>query len=112
MKITTQNKTTTLLINGVYPEDMGTYSVVARNMGGEARTSCSLRVEGIEPSQASRNMASKSGHAPLIKMGLKSQQVKEGNRAKLECTVTAHPPPEVSQAATTRSSSSAIRHWC
>ena len=84
------------LTAGVYPEDMGTYSVVARNLGGEARTSCHLRVDGIEPSQAARSMA-KPGHAPVIKMGLKSQEVKEGKRAKLDCTVTAHPPPEVSR---------------
>ena len=93
-QITTQGNTTSLSINGVYPEDMGTYSVVARNLGGEARTSCHLRVDGIEPSQAARSMA-KPGHAPVIKMGLKSQEVKEGKRAKLDCTVTAHPPPEV-----------------
>ena len=46
-RISVSGNTTVLDINGVYPEDMGTYTVVARNMAGETRTSCNLRVEGV-----------------------------------------------------------------
>ena len=37
---------TALEIHEVYPEDSGTYTVVAKNMGGESRVSCLITVEG------------------------------------------------------------------
>ena len=36
---------TALEINEVYPEDSGTYTCIAKNLGGETRTSCLLTVE-------------------------------------------------------------------
>ena len=90
-RMTTQGDVTCLDINGVQAEDSGTYTVVARNVAGEARASCNVRVESTRAPAAVTSHA----HAPVIKMGLRSQEVKEGNRAKLECTVTANPPPQV-----------------
>ena len=50
-QITVEEGYSCLEINGVYPEDTGEYTVVAKNMAGETRTSCLLTVEGQFPAQ-------------------------------------------------------------
>ena len=84
---------TALEINEVYPEDAGTYTVVARNLGGETRTSCVLSIEGMfSEKEASDAEPTK----PRFVQGLKNKEVMEGNRARLDCVIVAQPEPEVS----------------
>ena len=45
LKIIVDTNYTALEINEVYPEDSGTYTCIAKNLGGETRTSCLLTVE-------------------------------------------------------------------
>ena len=85
---------TALEITEVYPEDAGTFSVLAKNIGGETRTSCVLVVEGMfstttEPEEVVEPQA------PKFVQPLKNKDVMEGSRARLDCVITGQPEPEV-----------------
>lgn len=76
----------------MFSRDAGTYTVVAKNVGGEGRTACMLTLEGSYPlSGAGPPMA------PRFTQPLQNRAVQEGARARLDCVVVASPEPEVTQ---------------
>ena len=86
---------TSLEISEVYGEDSGTYTVSARNMGGETRTSCLLSIEGMY-SASEAEMVDAEPMKPVFNQPLKNKVVMEGSRTRLDCVVVANPEPEVS----------------
>ena len=86
---------TALDINQVFPEDTGTYTVIAKNIGGETRTSCLLTVEGLYPTGAQDHM-DRMPVKPMVKKPLADKEVQEGARARLDCVIVGYPEPEVS----------------
>ena len=81
---------TALEIAGAYPEDTGAYSVIAKNLGGEARNTCRLTVEGSR--QPGREVQTK---APQFVEQLKNKEVVEGSRTRIDCVCVGLPDPEV-----------------
>lgn len=88
---------TALEVSEVYPEDSGSYTISAKNIGGEVRTSCLLTVEGLySASDADLSMASDvEPTKPKFMKNLENKEVQEGARARLDCIIVAHPEPEV-----------------
>ena len=82
---------TALEIHEVFSEDCGNYTATAKNLGGEARTTCLLSLVGVLPTAPSDG----TGKRPEFIQRLQRCDVLEGNRAKLECVVTGVPEPEV-----------------
>ena len=93
-QITIEPNMTSLEISEVYPEDSGTYTVVARNMGGESRTSGLLTIEGMF-SASEPEMMDTEPMKPRFTQPLKNKVVMEGSRTRLDCVVVANPEPEV-----------------
>ena len=92
VQIVVEEGQTALHISQVYADDCGTYSVLARNLGGEARTSCLLSTDAA--------LAPAPGRAPCKPewiQPLEHKDVTEGSRARLECVCTGYPQPEVSR---------------
>jgi len=88
---------TSLEIREVFPEDAGTYVVIAKNLGGESRTSCLLTLEGPTPAVVNGELADAAAAArPVFIQPLQNKEVQEGSRAHLMCVVTGQPKPEVS----------------
>ena len=88
--------TTSLDIREVFSEDCGTYTVVAKNMGGEARTTCHLSlVEAPAAYVTPARVAAKRPVKPLFVQPLESRTVLQGNHIRLECVITGYPEPEV-----------------
>ena len=85
---------TALEINEVYPEDSGSYTVVAKNMGGESRTSCLLTVDAMF-SASEADVTDHEPSKPKFTQKLLNKEVLEGSRARLDCVIVAHPEPEV-----------------
>jgi len=80
----------------VFSEDCGTYIVIAKNMGGEARTSCHLSlVEAPAIDTAAVRAGARRPVKPLFVQPLENRTVLEGNHTRLECVVTGYPEPEV-----------------
>jgi len=89
-----------LEIREVYPEDAGTYVVIARNLGGESRTSCLLSIEGAVvngdlTAGAYAGLGAPTPVAPIFIQPLQNKEVQEGSRAHLMCVISAQPKPEV-----------------
>ena len=93
-QITIEPTKTTLEISEVYAEDSGTYTVVARNMGGETRSSCLLTIEGMF-SASEADMVDAEPMKPRFTQPLKNKVVMEGSRTRMDCVVVANPEPEV-----------------
>jgi len=90
-KITVEDTFTALDIQQVYPEDCGSYTAIAKNLGGEARTSCLLSLDSALP-------PSTSGRAPCkpeFIEPLQHRDIQEGGRVRLECVCTGFPEPEI-----------------
>jgi len=95
-QIAVNSGVTTLDIREVFSEDCGSYSVIARNMGGEARTSARLSlVEAPAVDTAAVRAGARRPVQPLFVQPLESRSVLEGNHTRLECVVTGYPEPEV-----------------
>ncbi len=92
LQIIVEDGYTALDINECYPEDSGSYTVIAKNIGGETRTSCSLAVEGLF---STSEVSDVEPTAPRFTQNLKNKDVLEGSRARLDCVIVAHPEPEV-----------------
>ena len=84
----------------MFPEDAGTYVVIAKNLGGETRTSCLLTLEGaaaaVNGEVAPVGVGAPS--RPIFIQPLQNKEVQEGSRAHLMCVVSGLPKPEVSLA--------------
>jgi len=88
--------TTSLDIREVFSEDCGTYTVIAKNLGGEAQTSCHLSlVEVPVVDAAALRAGAKRPVQPLFVQPLENRTVLEGNHTRLECVVTGYPEPQV-----------------
>jgi titin len=96
MQITVDVGVTALEIKEVFAEDSGSYAVVAKNLGGEARTSCrvSLSEATLTESMAAR-VSARRPVRPQFVQPLEDLIVQEGNRVKLECVISGYPEPEV-----------------
>ena len=96
LQISVNAGVTTLDIREVFSEDCGTYAVIARNMGGEARTSCHVSLVEVPAEDAAAVRAgARRPVQPLFVQPLESRSVLEGNHTRLECVVTGYPEPEV-----------------
>lgn len=87
----------TLIIYEAFPKDAGTYLVSAKNIAGEATSSCSVSVKGRLPTETSDSeMASDMEPVkPSIQLPLTNTTVTEGNRIRLDCVIVGQPEPEV-----------------
>jgi len=89
---------TSLDIREVFSEDCGQYTVIAKNLGGEARTSCQLSlVEVPAVDTAALRAGARRPVQPLFVQPLESRTVLEGSHTRLECVVTGYPEPDVIQ---------------
>lgn len=93
---------TSLEIREVFPEDAGTYVVIAKNLGGESRTSCLLTIEGALINGELPLTGAAAPSRPIFIQPLQNKEVQEGSRAHLMCVVTGQPKPEVCSAETFR----------
>jgi len=87
---------TSLEIREVFPEDAGTYVVIAKNLGGESRTSCLLTLEGGAVVNGEVPLTgAEAPSRPIFIQPLQNKEVQEGSRAHLMCIVSGQPKPEV-----------------
>ena len=93
LQITIEAGSTTLEIRQVFPEDTGNYTAIARNLGGESRSTCRLTVEGSY--STGEELMDKTPMKPTLRQPLQNRDVQEGSRARLDCVVIGHPEPEV-----------------
>lgn len=87
-----------MIIPESYPKDAGTYTITAKNLAGEAYTTCHVSVKGRLPNETSDSeMASDSDPIkPSVQLPLKDViTVFEGKPARLDCIIVGQPEPEV-----------------
>jgi len=95
-QITVDADHTSLEIQEAFPEDAGTYIVVARNLGGETRSTGTLTVESaLRADRVDGQFAAQTGAKPTFVQPLQNKEVQEGSRAHLMCVVSGQPQPEV-----------------
>lgn len=87
----------TLLIPQAYPNDAGSYVLSAKNLAGEAYTSCNVIVKGRLPNETSDSeMASDiEPIKPAVHLPLKDVSIFEGKPVRLDCVIVGQPEPEV-----------------
>lgn len=97
MQLQFEDSKATLIIYEAFPKDAGTYLVSAKNIAGEATSSCSVSVKGRLPTETSDSeMASDLEPVkPSIQLPLTNTTVTEGNRIRLDCVIVGQPEPEV-----------------
>ncbi|KAJ8954877.1 hypothetical protein NQ318_016813, partial [Aromia moschata] len=97
LKLQCEDNKATLIIYEAFPKDAGTYLVSAKNIAGEATSSCSVSVKGRLPTETSDSeMASDMEPVkPSIQLPLTNTTVAEGNRIRLDCVIVGQPEPEV-----------------
>jgi len=96
VQIIVEKDRTSLEIREVFPEDAGTYVVIAKNLGGESRTSCLLSLEGAVINGEVPLTGAAPPSRPIFIQPLQNKEVQEGSRAHLMCVVSGEPKPEVS----------------
>ena len=98
LQIIVEADRTSLEIREVFPEDAGTYVVIAKNLGGESRTSCLLTLEGAPTINGELPLTgAEAPSRPIFIQPLQNKEVQEGSRAHLMCVVSGQPKPEVSR---------------
>lgn len=87
----------TLIIPEAYPKDAGVYLVTAKNIAGEAYSTCNVSVKGRLPNETSDSeMASDMEPIkPSVQLSLKDVSVFEGKSVRLDCVIVGQPEPEV-----------------
>ncbi|XP_001354027.3 uncharacterized protein [Drosophila pseudoobscura] len=87
----------TLIIPQAYPNDAGSYVLSAKNLAGEAYTSCNVIVKGRLPNETSDSeMASDiEPIKPAVHLPLKDVSIFEGKPVRLDCVIVGQPEPEV-----------------
>ncbi|XP_015607040.1 titin isoform X3 [Cephus cinctus] len=97
LKIQTEGAKSTLVISEAFPKDAGSYSVSARNLAGEATSSCNVSVKGRLPNETSDSELPSDMEPvkPSIQLPLKDLQVVEGQTVRLDCVIVGQPEPEV-----------------
>lgn len=105
----TEENVSDLIIKEVFPEDAGTFTVVAKNVVGYTSCSCELIVGGPLSDHGSnitplsrRSLSRESsvadfldGIPPLFSQKPKEKIVDKGDDAELECRLVGFPQPEV-----------------
>lgn len=97
-QIETNAGKSTLIITEAFPKDAGTYVVSARNLAGEASSSCNVSVKGRIPTETSDSETNYDIEPikPRIQVPLENIQVNEGQPVRLDCIIVGQPEPEVS----------------
>lgn len=92
-----ENGRVTLIIPQAYPNDAGSYVLSAKNLAGEAYSSCNIIVKGRLPNETSDSeMASDiEPIRPAVHMPLKDVSIFEGKPVRLDCVIVGQPEPEV-----------------
>jgi hypothetical protein len=87
----------TLIVNEAFPKDAGVYVVSAKNIAGEATSSCNVSVKGRLPTETSDSELASDMEPikPAIQLPLKDISVFEGKRVRLDCIIIGQPEPEV-----------------
>lgn len=87
----------TLIIPQAYPNDAGVYVLTAKNLAGEAYSSCNVIVKGRLPNETSDSeMASDMEPIkPTVQLSLKDVSISEGKPVRLDCIIVGQPEPEV-----------------
>lgn len=86
-----------LIISEAFPKDAGVYIVTARNIAGEAYSSCNVTVKGRLPNETSDSEIPSDIEPikPAVQLPLKNTVVFEGKSARLDCVIVGQPEPEV-----------------
>ncbi|XP_046998678.1 muscle M-line assembly protein unc-89 isoform X3 [Schistocerca americana] len=97
LKVQYENNKATLVITEAFPKDAGIYVVTAKNIAGEASSSCNVSVKGRLPTETSDSELASDMEPtkPSIQVPLKDIIVFEGKRARLDCVIVGQPEPEV-----------------
>ncbi|XP_032599440.1 titin isoform X4 [Drosophila grimshawi] len=92
-----ENGRVTFIIPQAYPNDAGSYVLSAKNLAGEAYTSCNIIVKGRLPNETSDSeMASDiEPIRPAVHIPLKDVSIFEGKPVRLDCVIVGQPEPEV-----------------
>ncbi|XP_032587368.1 titin homolog isoform X7 [Drosophila mojavensis] len=92
-----ENGRVTLTIPQAYPNDAGSYVLSAKNLAGEAYSSCNIIVKGRLPNETSDSeMASDiEPIRPAVHIPLKDVFIFEGKPVRLDCVIVGQPEPEV-----------------
>ncbi|XP_064552468.1 uncharacterized protein LOC135438178 isoform X18 [Drosophila montana] len=92
-----ENGRVTLTIPQAYPNDAGSYVLSAKNLAGEAYSSCNIIVKGRLPNETSDSeMASDiEPIRPAVHIPLKDVSIFEGKPVRLDCVIVGQPEPEV-----------------
>lgn len=91
------NERATLIILEAFPKDAGVYIVTARNLAGEAYSSCNVTVKGRLPNETSDSELASDMEPikPSVQLPLKDTSVFEGKSVRLDCVIVGQPEPEV-----------------
>jgi len=91
------DKKATLVVNEAFPKDAGVYVVSAKNIAGEASSSCNVSVKGRLPTETSDSELASDMEPvkPAIHLSLKDVSIFEGQRVRLDCIIVGQPEPEV-----------------
>lgn len=91
------NERATLVIPEAFPKDAGVYIVTAKNLAGEAYSSCNVSVKGRLPNETSDSELASDMEPvkPSVQLPLKNLSVFEGKPVRLDCVIVAQPEPEV-----------------
>jgi hypothetical protein len=91
------DKKATLVVNEAFPKDAGVYVVLAKNIAGEATSSCNVSVKGRLPTETSDSELASDMEPvkPAVQLSLKDVSVFEGQQVRLECIIVGQPEPEV-----------------
>ncbi|XP_074642495.1 uncharacterized protein LOC141899810 [Tubulanus polymorphus] len=93
-KIVIETNFTSLEISEAYPEDSGVYTVILKNVAGEARDTCTITIESTYPGE--QDVASDAEPSqPMFVQHLLDREVMEGGRVRLDCVIVGQPEPEV-----------------
>ncbi|CAB3389097.1 Hypothetical predicted protein, partial [Cloeon dipterum] len=85
-----------LSVPQVIPQDSGVYVISAKNVAGEAVSSCNISVKEILKHAPAPPMELESQVTkPVIKMQLKDADAEEGDQFKLDTIISGDPEPEV-----------------
>ncbi|XP_037939332.1 uncharacterized protein LOC119672375 isoform X4 [Teleopsis dalmanni] len=87
----------TLIIPQAYPNDAGVYVLTAKNLAGEAFSSCNIIVKGRLPNETSDSEIASDMEPikPSVQLPLKDVSIFEGKPVRLDCVIVGQPEPEV-----------------
>ncbi|XP_036337176.1 titin homolog isoform X4 [Rhagoletis pomonella] len=87
----------TLIIPQAYPNDAGVYVLTAKNLAGEAYSSCNVIVKGRLPNETSDSELASDMEPikPSVQLPLKDVSIFEGKPVRLDCVIVGQPEPEV-----------------